>query len=55
LAKLFDEQCAMLLNIDLPAASSASSTSDIWSGNAKEDYIYVVCHYVNKEWEIEKK
>jgi hypothetical protein len=39
----------------LPAASSVSLTSDIWSGNAKEDYISVVCHYVNKEWEIEKK
>jgi hypothetical protein len=55
MAKLFDEQRAMLLNIDFPAASSVSLTSDIWSGNAKEDYISVVCHYVNKEWEIEKK
>jgi len=31
----------------LPAASSVSLTSDIWSGNAKEDYVSVVAHYVN--------
>jgi hypothetical protein len=55
MAKLYEEQRAMLLTNDLPAASSVSLTSDIWSGNAKEDYISVVCHYVNKEWEIEKK
>jgi hypothetical protein len=32
----------MLLTNDLPAASSVSLTSDIWSGNAKEDHISVV-------------
>jgi hypothetical protein len=55
MAKLYEEQRAMLLTNDLPVASSVSLTSDIWSGNGKEDYISVVCHYVNKEWEIEKK
>jgi hypothetical protein len=55
LAKLYAEQREMLMKDVLPAASSVSLTSDIWSGNAKEDYISVVCHYVNKEWEIEKK
>jgi hypothetical protein len=39
----------------LPAASSVSLTSDIWSGNAKEDYISVVAHYVSKDWELQKK
>jgi hypothetical protein len=39
----------------LPAASSVSLTSDIWSGNAKEDYISVVAHYVNADWELQKR
>jgi hypothetical protein len=30
-----------------PAASSVSLNLDIWSGNAKEDYISVVAHYVS--------
>jgi hypothetical protein len=45
---LYAEQREMLMKDVLPAASSISLTSDIWSGNAKEDYISVVCHYVNK-------
>jgi hypothetical protein len=39
----------------LPACSSVSLTSDIWSGNAKEDYISVVAHYVGADWELHKK
>ncbi|CAO2162022.1 unnamed protein product [Urochloa humidicola] len=31
--------------------SSVSLTSDIWSGNAKEDYLSVVAHYVNPDWQ----
>ena len=38
----------------LPAASSIFLTSDIWSGNAKDDYISVVAHYVNADWELKK-
>ena len=38
----------------LPAASSVFLTSDIWSGNAKEDYISVVSYYVNADWELQK-
>ena len=29
-------------------------TSDIWSGNAKEDYITVVAHYITTQWELKK-
>jgi hypothetical protein len=29
-------------------------TSDIWSDNAKEDYLSVVVHYVNAGWQLEK-
>ena len=30
-------------------------TSDIWSGKAKEDYLSVVAHYINPDWQIEKR
>jgi hypothetical protein len=36
----------------LPATSSVALISDIWSGNAKKDYISVVAHYVNANWEL---
>jgi hypothetical protein len=37
------------------SVSSISLTSDIWSGNAKEDYLSVVAHYVNVDWQLEKR
>ena len=45
----------MLKNYVLSAASSVALTSDIWSGNAKEDYISVVTHFVSADWELQKK
>ena len=45
----------MLTNSVLPTTSSVALTSYIWSGNAKEDYISVVCHYVNADWELQKR
>jgi hypothetical protein len=33
----------------MSTASSVALTSDIWFGNAKEDYISVVAHYVNAD------
>jgi hypothetical protein len=45
----------MIKNCILPAASAVALTSDIWSGNAKEDYISVVAHYVNADWDLQKK
>ena len=47
LGKLFADRHNVLMKSVLPAASSISLTSDIWSGNAKEDYVSVVAHYVN--------
>ena len=44
----------MLKNSMLFAASSLVLTSDIWSGNAKEDYISVVAHFVSIDWELQK-
>jgi hypothetical protein len=53
--KLFDDDRALLTNSILSACSSVSLTSNIWSGNAKEDYISVVAHYVGSDWELHKK
>jgi hypothetical protein len=39
----------MIRSCILPATSAVALTSDIWSGNAKEDYISVVAHYVNAD------
>lgn len=35
--------------------SSVSLTSDIWSSNAKEDYLSVVAYFVSADWELEKR
>jgi len=35
--------------------TSVAITSDIWSVNAKEDYLSVVVHFVNSEWLLEKR
>jgi hypothetical protein len=39
----------------LNSVTSVSLTSDIWSGNAKEDYLSVVAHFVNFDWQLEKR
>jgi hypothetical protein len=47
--------CRAKLITSLESVSSVAITSDIWSGNAKEDYLSVVAHYVNVEWQLEKR
>jgi len=37
------------------AVSSVAVTSDIWSGKAKEDYLSVVAHFINADWQLEKR
>ena len=39
----------------LSTASSVALTLDIWSGNAKEDYISVVAYFVSADCELQKK
>ena len=39
----------------MKSVSSVALTSDIWSGNAKEDYLSVVVHFVNADWQLEKR
>jgi hypothetical protein len=43
----------MKLNL-LSEESCVCLTYDIWSGNAKEDYLSVVVHFVTTNWELEK-
>ena len=37
------------------SCSSVTITSGIWSINAKEDYLSAVAHYINSNWELEKR
>ena len=45
----------MLKNHVLSVVSSVALTSDIWSGNAKEDFITIVAHYVSADWGYRKR
>jgi hypothetical protein len=47
LVKLYNEKLKNLKDVVFPVVSTICLTSDIWSGNAKEDYITVVAHFVN--------
>ncbi|WVZ50926.1 LOW QUALITY PROTEIN: hypothetical protein U9M48_002131 [Paspalum notatum var. saurae] len=49
LGKYFNDRRSSVHD-SLQSASSIAITSNIWSGNAKEDYLSVVAHYVSKDW-----
>ncbi|WVZ93147.1 hypothetical protein U9M48_039153 [Paspalum notatum var. saurae] len=55
ITKYFADHHAKLVESLRTNVSSVAITSDIWSGNAKEDYLSVVIHYVNSAWELEKR
>jgi hypothetical protein len=48
--KLYNEKLKNLKDAVFPGISSICLTSDIWSGNAKEDYITVVAHFIDADW-----
>jgi hypothetical protein len=54
LIKLYNERVLKLIE-SFKYVSSVALTSDIWNGKAKEDYISVVAHFVNLNWELEKR
>jgi hypothetical protein len=54
LIKLYNEHVLKLIE-SFKSVSSVALTSDIWNGKAKEDYISVVAHFVNSNWELEKR
>jgi hypothetical protein len=49
MVKLYNDKLKNLKDDVFPTVSSICLTSDIWSGNAKEDYITVVVHFVNAD------
>jgi hypothetical protein len=53
--KVFDQRHILLLDCLKNSISCVALTSDIWSGNAKEDYISVVAHFVNEDWNLQKR
>ena len=55
LVKFFKQRRTVLIDLLQSSVSSVALTSDIWSGNAKEDYISVVAHFVNVDWLLEKR
>jgi hypothetical protein len=55
MVKHFTERRGKLKDSLLSSVTSICLTSDIWSGNAKEDYLSVVAHFVNADWDLEKR
>jgi hypothetical protein len=45
----------LLLDCLENSISCVALTSGIWSGNAKEDYISVIVHFVNEDWDLQKR
>ncbi|GJM87588.1 hypothetical protein PR202_ga03555 [Eleusine coracana subsp. coracana] len=52
LENLFELKKSVVSDL-LTHASCVCLTSDIWSNNAKEDYLSVVFHFVTEDWELE--
>jgi hypothetical protein len=56
LFKYFNAQCEKLIAcLQDNIVSSIPVTSDIWSGKGKEDYLFVVAHFINGDWQLEKR
>ena len=49
--KIYDSRHAYLIETLQASVTSVALTFDIWSENAKEDYLSVVAHFVNPDWE----
>ena len=50
-----DWKVKLVETISSASVNCVCLTSDIWSGNAKEDYLSVVAHYINSDWQLEKR
>lgn len=55
LIKFYNDCMEKLIEILKKSVLSVAITSDIWFSKAKEDYISVVAHFVNSNWELEKR
>ncbi|WVZ51679.1 hypothetical protein U9M48_002795 [Paspalum notatum var. saurae] len=52
--KHFKDKHAKLVE-RLQSVSCVALTSDIWSRNANQDYLSVVAHFVNGDWDLQKR
>jgi hypothetical protein len=50
-----DSKVKLVETLTSSAVNCVCLTSDIWSGNAKEDYLSVVAHFINSDWQMEKR
>ena len=50
-----DHKAKLVETLSSSTVNCMCLTSDIWSGNAKEDYLSVVAHYINSDWQLEKR
>jgi hypothetical protein len=56
MVKYFTDRKAKLTEtLSSSAVNCVCLTSDICSGNVKEDYLSVVAHYINSDWQLEKR
>jgi len=56
LFKYFNQQREKLIAcLQDNVVSPVAVTSDIWSGKAKEDYMSIVAHFINADWQLEKR
>ncbi|CAN6270701.1 unnamed protein product [Urochloa humidicola] len=53
--KYFSDCKAKLVENFVTSVNCVSLTSDIWSGNAEDDYLSVIAHYINSDWQLEKR
>ena len=53
--KLFERRKLELLDEFKRGTFSVALTSDVWSGRAKQDYVSVVVHYVDGDWNLQKR
>jgi hypothetical protein len=55
MVKLYNDRVVKMIETFKNSISFVALTSDIWNGKAKEDYLFVVAHFVNSNWELEKR
>jgi hypothetical protein len=53
--KVFNQSHTLLIDMFQSTVACVCLTSDIWSGNAKENYLSVVAHFVNGDWLMQKR
>ena len=55
LVKWYEWKRTELIGGFVEASQRVALTSDIWSGGASHDYIGVCCHYIDRDWNVEKR